>query len=169
MPDLFPLARDALLSPCGAYRFTLSRQLEPEGTSSCVFIMLNPSRADATDDDPTVRKCMKFAKAWGYSLLHVVNLFAWRDKSPAAMKLAKYPVGENNDVIVRLAASRAGIVVCAWGKHGTHLDRHNVMRQQLHGWGIPVHYLALNKDGTPKHPLYCRDDTVPTRWEFPDA
>ncbi|MGC1549970.1 MAG: DUF1643 domain-containing protein [Rhodanobacter sp.] len=164
MADLFKLTSDAVISPCGNYRYLLRRQLQPKGETICTFIMLNPSTADATANDATIRKCMKFAKAWGWDWLYVVNLFAWRDTSPDAMKLVDFPVGPLNDARIRNVIGDADMVVCAWGKHGKHRGRDNVVRQMLAD--THLHFLVLNKDGTPKHPLYCRDDTQPTLWEY---
>ncbi|OOG61404.1 hypothetical protein B0E46_15610 [Rhodanobacter sp. B04] len=157
--------RSAVLSPCGRYRYLLRRQLQQEGALTCLFIMLNPSTADAEVDDQTIRKCMKFAKAWGYDWLHVVNLFAWRATSPEDMKAAGSPIGQYNLSRIMDAVSAADLVVCAWGKDGSYLNQATQVRQSL--VGTHVHYLQLNKDGSPKHPLYVKDNTRPTLWVTP--
>lgn len=162
MTDLIPLHRGAELSACGKYRLSLTRQLSPSGESSCLFIMLNPSTADADVDDPTIRKCMKFARSWGFAWLHVVNLFSFRATSPVEMKAAEHPVGPGNDDILRSRAAGADVIVCAWGKHGWHQRRCDAVRQILSDRRL--HYLQLNMDGSPKHPLYVRDVTQPSLW-----
>lgn len=166
MGDLIPLHRGAELSACGKYRLSLTRQLNPSGESTCLFIMLNPSTADADVDDPTIRKCMKFARSWGFHWLHVVNLFSYRATSPDDMKTADYPVGPGCDDALRSRAAGADLIVCAWGKHGWHRNRCEWVRRILAGYRL--YYLQLNKDGSPKHPLYVRDDTQPTLWTAHD-
>src|SRR3954453_788312 len=111
-----PLEQNAVISACGRYRYLLTRQVGP-GTRTAVFIMLNPSTADATDDDPTIRRCIGFARQWGCGRLAVLNLFALRATDPAWMKQADNPVGpENRDWFDRtFPASHDGPVVCAWG------------------------------------------------------
>jgi hypothetical protein len=160
--DLIPLYRGAELSACGKYRLSLTRQLSPVGELTCLFIMLNPSTADADVDDPTIRKCMKFARSWGFHWLHVVNLFSYRATSPADMKVCWLPVGLGNDDALRSRAAGADLIVCAWGKHGRHRNRCDAVRQSLADYRL--HYLQLNKDGSPKHPLYVKDSTQPTLW-----
>lgn len=126
-----------------------------------MFIGLNPSTADETLDDPTIRRCMDFTRRWGYLTLCMTNLFAWRDTDPKAMKLAAAPVGEAyfNDHHLRTCATSAALVICAWGKDGKHLDRQKLVMELLDG--IKLHHLGLNDDGTPKHPLYLKANTVP--------
>jgi len=162
VPDLFGLSSDAVISPCGKYRYRLRRQLSNAGDSTCLFVMLNPSKADASDDDPTIRRCIGFARGWGYHWLSVVNLFAWRATDPADMRAAEDPVGTQNDDWIRDEADNADLVVCAWGAHGAHAGRGNAVRDLLARRHI--HVLARNKDGSPKHPLYVRADTRPALW-----
>lgn len=152
---------DAVLSGCGRYRYTLTRSLG-FGERTCVFVMLNPSTADAQLDDPTIRRCIGFAKTWDMHRLVVVNLFAWRATSPDDMKSAADPVGPENDAWLRSAIPGADCVVCAWGKHGDYRGR---AKQVIGMFPRRVfHVLALNKDGSPKHPLYVRGDTQPQEW-----
>lgn len=162
MGDLFCHEGAAVISPCEKYRYLLSRHLDPAGKGACLFIMLNPSTADATADDPTIRRCIGFARSWGYHRLSVVNLFAWRATDPAAMRAAADPVGPANDAWIRAEADKADVVVCAWGKHGAHAGRGATVREML-AWRH-LHVLAKNKDGSPKHPLYVKSDTRPGLW-----
>lgn len=164
MADLFELASDAMFSPCGRYRYRLRRQLRPHGGRVCLFVMLNPSKANATDDDPTIRRCIGFARAWDFDWLKVVNLFALTATDPAEMLRATDPVGPDNDPHLRGEAGAADLVVCAWGKHGSHLGRDRVVADLLYHYDL--HCLGTNKDGSPKHPLYCRADTQPMPWRL---
>jgi len=125
-----------------------------------MFIGLNPSIADATIDDPTIRRCIGFAKAWGYSGLMMTNLFAWRATEPRNMLAAENPVGPDNDRILSVAHDKAALTVAAWGVHGSHLDRNTAVRALL----SRLHYLRLTKDGHPGHPLYLPSRLQPIEW-----
>jgi hypothetical protein len=122
-----------------------------------MFIGLNPSTADETQDDPTVRRCMGFALSWGYGGLLMTNLFAYRSTDPALMKAHPEPIGPKNNSYLELLSHQAGIVVAAWGIHGTFEDRDKEVLPLLKR----PHYLALTKDSIPRHPLYLRADTKP--------
>lgn len=159
MNDLFALASDATISPCGLYRYSLRRQIRPASDQTCLFIMLNPSTADAKADDPTVRRCIRFASDWGYNWLTVVNLFALRATDPQSLTNAADPIGPNNDAWILDRVNAADLVVCAWGKHGALMDRAKAVLELL-AWR-DLHCLALNRDGSPKHPLYVASATKP--------
>src|SRR5437870_4841901 len=105
----------AVISPCGKFRYRLTRQWG-EG-AALPFVMLNPSTADAEQDDPTIRKCVGFAKRMGYDGIEVVNLYAYRATKPADLKKAGYPRGPENDrhIEAALVESHANSVICAWG------------------------------------------------------
>jgi hypothetical protein len=125
----------------------------------CLFVMLNPSTADAAQDDPTIRRCVSFARAWQFERLEVVNLFAFRSTSPAgllALSALDDPVGPENLEHVRDAAERAGRIVCAWGAYGGFLGQD----QTVLGWMGDRLKLALGftKGGHPRHPLYVKKD-----------
>ncbi len=160
--------RDAEISDDGLFRFTLTRTWDSV-KGYVVFIGLNPSTADAAIDDPTVRRCVRFAADWGYGGLVIVNLFAFRATQPRDMMAAADPVGESNDYYLVNAARRAGLVVAAWGANGTYTGRDlevagliaEKTRHQLHS-------LGTTKDGSPKHPLYVPAATRPTLWQTPD-
>lgn len=158
--DLFaldsPLASSAVFSPCGRYRYELWRRWA-EGPH-VLFIMLNPSTADATVNDPTIRKCISYAKAWGYGALCVANLFAWRATDPKDMKAAHDPIGPENNITLHRLMSPASKIIAAWGKHGRHLDRD----QRVMAMIPSLHCLARNVDGTPCHPLYLPGSLTPT-------
>lgn len=155
------MKRTADLSPCGLYRYSLTRTWD-DWKAAAVFVMLNPSTADASVDDPTILKCVKFAKRWGHGGIIVVNLFAFRATKPADMLPATDPVGAYNDWYIRWASEYSRLmsapIVCAWGTHGRHRDRD---RQVLSILGDTARALRINKDGTPQHPLYIPDATDP--------
>ena len=158
-------------SPCRKYRYTLWRVFYPmlainppmlplEGNQAhnyCMFIGLNPSTADETRDDPTVRRCIEFAKSWGYGALCMTNIFAWRATDPEAMKSEEAPIGPSNNRWLTCSAAYAGVIVAAWGKHGSHRNRGEFVR----GMVPNLHYLELNKDGSPRHPLYLKKTLTP--------
>lgn len=155
-------------SDCRRYRYTWKliwdRELPP-----VAFIGLNPSTADELRPDPTVRRCIGYAKAWGYGGLIMLNLFAFRATDPRDMKAQDDPVGPANDemlinVVMFDVQDNGGIVVAAWGAHGTWKNRAAGVRAMFEEDGI-LHYLKLTKDGHPGHPLYLKGDLKPTRWE----
>ena len=142
-----------LVSECGGYRYLLTRRFET-GTGSCLFVMLNPSTADAGTDDPTIRRCVGFAKSWGFKELRVVNLFALRSTDPQQLELVEDPIGPQNDVVLRHELQGTGQVVAAWGNRGTLYQRSAVVREMMLEFGIPAMCLGLNRAGEPVHPLY---------------
>ncbi len=157
-PDLFDrMEKAAELSPCGAYRLRLSRVWDRVVTPA-VFVMLNPSTADAEKDDPTVRRCIGFAGSWGCGGLVVVNLFAFRATDPADLAKAAAPIGPDNDQYVRDAAREGSPVVAAWGAHAPAAGRAAVVRYVLDQAGVPLKALGFTKEGFPRHPLYVRGD-----------
>ncbi len=150
-----PVRRAAELSPCGKYRYSLCR--EWHGTDPKVaFIMLNPSTADHERDDPTIRRCMGFARRWGYGGLHVGNLFAWRSPCPEDLYRADDPVGDDNDIILRRLIEASVVTVAAWGTRG-HLLQRDVAVMLLLSRGKA---LGLTKNGFPRHPLYVPYNTA---------
>ena len=121
---------------------------------------LNPSTADETQDDPTIRRCQGFARDWGYGGLVMANLFAFRATDPAVMKQAADPVGPDNDEHLLQLASTCPLVVAAWGTHGQHLGRDHQVRELTPN----LHCLRLTKEGYPGHPLYLPKSLTPVRW-----
>ena len=117
-----------------------------------MFIGLNPSTADETDDDPTVRRCLRFARDWGHGGLVMTNLFARCATAPDEMKRDRSPVGRENDRWIRRLASDAGVIVAAWGNHGAYRGRSRDVRTMLSDFDL--YCLDLNKTGEPVHPLY---------------
>ena len=149
----------ATLSLCRTYRYSLTREW---GSGLAVlFIGLNPSTADETLDDRTIRRCIAFARDWGYARLHMANLFAFRATEPRDMKNASDPIGPENDQHLLALADDSILTVAAWGVHGTFGDRHSAVRKML----PRLHYLRLTKDGHPGHPLYLPRTLKPVEWK----
>lgn len=159
-PELF-YKKSADFSPCRVYRYTL-RRLWRESSGDAVpyvnFICLNPSTADADRDDPTSRKCVKFADAWGYGAMVITNLFAFRATDRKALKRTAAPIGDDNDRWILDVARDAGLIVLAWSADGCHRDRSQAVLDLL--TGAPLHCLRITK-GEPWHPLYLPDSTQP--------
>lgn len=158
----------AIFSPCRTWRYRLTREWALSGTD-LVVIGLNPSTADETNDDPTIRRCIRFAKDWGHARLHMVNLFAFRATKPEDMKAAADPVGPDTDRhlanLCREAQSYGGQILAAWGTHGSHRGRDAYVASLLEFRGqIRLLALGSNADGSPKHPLYIKASTRPTAW-----
>ena len=148
----------ATLDPTRTYRYSLWRVWDATAPRTC-FCMLNPSTADATTDDPTIRRCIGFAKTWGFGSVEIVNLFAYRATRPADLRTAPNPIGPQNDSAIMSAACRAGRFIAAWGNHGSLLNRATEVIELL--TGTPLLCLGTNNSGHPKHPLYVARTTKP--------
>ena len=136
-------------------------------TNRVVFLLLNPSTADAFKLDPTVKRCVAFARSWQADVIEVVNIFALRSTDPEALyKLTGGLRGDDpdNDREILAACTGATRVVAGWGKHGALGSRSQVVRRVLADRGIRLHHLGMNKDGSPKHPLYVKGSTEPQEW-----
>ncbi len=156
---------DAKFSSDRRYRYRLEAKLSDAG-GVCVFVMLNPSRADEVRSDPTVTRCKDFAKRWGYGRLWVCNLFAFRTPHPDELKSAMDPVGSGNREEILASARSADLIVCAWGNDGAHLDRGSETMRALRSAGLSakMRHLGMTKQNQPKHPLYLKADTKPTHF-----
>lgn len=148
----------AKLSSCRQYRYALWRTWDDK-KPYVLFIALNPSTADETTDDPTLNRCINYAKAWGYGGVCMANLFAFRATDPSDMKAAVSPVGTDNDKWLKKLAKKAGLVVAAWGNDGAFISRSKQVKALLPG----LHCLKMNKTGEPAHPLYQRATVLPSR------
>lgn len=153
------LRATASFSECRTYRYTLTRQWG-EGRP-VVFIGLNPSTADESADDPTIRRCVGYATGWGYKGLVMVNLFAYRATDPKIMAQAHDPIGPANDTILEATCAEAALVVAAWGVGGSLQRRDARVKAMI----SDLHVLRLTKDGHPGHPLYLPKCLVPVPWE----
>jgi hypothetical protein len=127
--------------------------------------MLNPSTASALVLDPTVRRCVRLAQAWGLGAVEVVNLFALRSTDPRGLRGPDEPVGPGNDDAVVAAAAAADLVVAAWGVHGSLAGRDERVRALLDD--RPLHHLGLTRDGHPRHPLYLPRTARTVPWHSP--
>ncbi len=150
---------DATISACGRYRYTLTRRWG-SGSSSVLWVMLNPSTADATLDDPTIRRCIAFSKAWGRDALTVCNLYALRTTYPAELWKCADPVGPENDK--HIVRSGGDVIVCAWGANAK-ADRVTAFFNLMSGMA-PMLCLGTTKAGAPRHPLYVAGSTPLQPW-----
>ena len=157
-------AAGATFSACRRWRYLLWRRWD-EAKPVANFLMLNPSTADEHQLDPSCTRARDYAERWGYGALIVTNLFAWRATDPADMKRAGEPVGRSNNQAILRSARQSGVVVCAWGNHGAHLERSTRVKQHLARAGVALHVLRLNANGEPAHPLYLPGTLRPTPWK----
>lgn len=151
----------------GNYRYLLWREWD-SNNKTVAFIMLNPSRADASLNDPTITRCIKFALAWGYGRLEVVNLFAYRTPHPSLLKQAAEPIGRDNaprsgslrDRFILESVNQSDRVILAWGNNGTWQQQDFYVLELLKTYNH-LYSLGITKKGCPRHPLYLRSDTRP--------
>ena len=148
----------AKFSPDRIHRYSLWRNWE-RSKGVAMFIGLNPSTADEIKNDPTVTRCINYAKQWGYGGMIMSNIFAYRATDPKVMKTAKDPIGPDTDQWLFKSAEISDLIVAAWGNHGGFMDRGKNVFQLFKG--IDLHCLAMNKTGHPKHPLYCSSALKP--------
>ena len=153
----------AIYSDCERYRYLLTRVWEPDGAKA-LFVMLNPSTATEVQNDPTVERCERRARALGIGAFRVCNIFAFRATDPKVMRRAPDPVGPANDGAIRESCFWADIIVCAWGTHGAHLGRGPEVERLMRATGRPLNHLGLTQDGHPKHPLYIGYQVAPMLW-----
>ncbi len=151
----------AILSECNQYRYVLTRTINQQ-PEVAVFIMLNPSTADAKKDDPTIRRCVEFTRRWGCGKLIVINLFAYRATSPQTLKIIDNPIGNDNqhwvEEVVKKHPER---IVCAWGNDGIYMEQDLKMMGWLKNHGVQPQALKISKQGQPHHPLYVPYDVSP--------
>jgi hypothetical protein len=145
------LETSADISKDGRYRYWLSRRLSM-GERTVVFVGLNPSTADAEQDDPTIRRCVGFARLWGFDWLLMGNLYAYRSTDPQVLLRIDHPLGPMNQDALKWMTQRAELVVAAWGRCRLTPDADTISRSIL-ALGH-TRCLGRNKDGSPKHPLY---------------
>jgi len=149
----------AEFSPCRRYRYALYRRWIG-GAWTVNFIGLNPSTADETQDDPTIRRCIGFAKSWGFSSLCMLNLFAFRATDPRDMMAATDPIGEDNDNAIALHVGK-NPTIAAWGAGGWYRGRGPL----IHSIYPQLMVLKLTKGGHPAHPLYLPKTLTPKEWK----
>ena len=157
---ILPGTNGAEFSPCRTWRYALWR-LWDDRLPKVAFVGLNPSTADETANDPTIRRCIDFAKRWEYGGLYMLNIFAYRATDPRDMKSVVDPDGPGNDLSLRRWCAEATLIVAAWGNHGMHRSRCNEILDL--GLGR-LFSLGETKHGQPKHPLYLSQRTEPRFW-----
>lgn len=143
------------------YRYLLKRHWG-DGERVLTFCMLNPSVADGLNDDPTVRRCVGFARGLGYDGLQVVNLYALRATDPRELRRHAAPIGPENDA--HLAAVVGGTVVAAWGSHAFARERSREVYEMFAAAGTRVLCLGVTRDGYPRHPLFLPADSKLSAW-----
>lgn len=153
----FPGPTGAVFSPCRKYRYVLWRRWTRDPLIA--FIGLNPSTADEVENDRTIRRCIGFTKREGYGGLVMLNLFAYRHKSPDRLFAAADPVGPENDDLLVAYAGLSDKTVAAWGADPRARSQAKIVRNSLVMAGVPLHCLGTTADGSPRHPLYLRSDT----------
>lgn len=158
------MTNDAQFSPCGVWRYTL-RRTWCEHKPAVAFIGLNPSTATATANDPTVTRCINFARNWCYGTYWMLNIFAFRSPFPKVMR--EYHdnggdiTGPENDEHITRVIGGVEKVVCCWGNHGVLLERGDAVLKLVEAAGHVPHCLGVNYGGQPKHPLYLSRVTEP--------
>ena len=153
----------AIYSPDSRYRYALTRDWATG--LRVLFVMLNPSTATEVQNDPTVERCERRARALGSGGFAVANIFAFRATDPRVMRAEPDPVGPANDATILDLAGRYDRIICAWGGHGAHLDSGAVVGSLLRATGRDLFHLGLTVAGQPKHPLYIGYDQQPRRWD----
>lgn len=146
----------AAFSRCGRYRYALWREWDP-ALPQVLFIGLNPATADATKDDNTMRRCMYYAKRWGFGGMAVANLFAFRSTWPAELKKASDPVGPRNDIWLQKLSGQAAMTVAFWGNHGSFLGRSEKIRRKMNN----LYCLKITAAGEPHHTRGLRNGLQP--------
>jgi len=133
--------------------------------------MMNPSTADEFKLDPTVRKCLVWAILWGYGELVVTNLFAYRSTDVRQIKRVDDPIGSDNDKFIQevMENCKDGLIVCAFGRNGLYLNRHWDLFTIADKVEAKLHYLHMNDDNTPAHPLYLSSSLKPIWWDYKNA
>lgn len=150
------LSASAEISTDGRYRYSLSRQMK-RGNRAVLFIGLNPSTAEGVSDDPTLRRCVGFARSWDFDWLLMGNLHALRSTDPRQLLTDEDPTGPENDAALRALTVRAELVVAAWGANWLHPTAEILAR-----WVVSLEHtrcLGQNRDGSPRHPLYLGRQT----------
>lgn len=156
----------AVISDDGKYRFRLEREWIG-GNGRVLWVMLNPSTADAMRDDSTLRRCIDFSQQWGFAGLYVGNLYAYRSTDPRALAGVEDPVGRGNDEHLLWMASRSARIVCAWGQRGPVVTRATDVAVMLMGANGPheLQILGLTQSLQPRHPLRLRKTTRTGKWQ----
>lgn len=154
--DSTTMERSAVLSKCRRYRYVLERIWQPT-LPRVLIVGLNPSTADAVQDDPTVRRCIGFGRSWGFGGVVLANLFALRSTDPSLLLRVDDPIGPDNDRWLRVLSAQCTMTVIAWGVGGRLQQRADQVLPMLSN----IHHLGLTNGGHPRHPLYLPRTIVP--------
>lgn len=149
------MEKGAAISDCNKYRYSLWRIWDKD-KPLFTFIGLNPSTADHIQDDPTITRCINFAKSWGGGGIYMANLFAYRATDPQEMMSQEDPIGSENDTYLKQLYEKSEKIIACWGNNGSYQQRSNTVKKLLQD---KLYYLELNKTGEPKHPLYIHSST----------
>ena len=163
--NLVMIKSTAKISGCGLYRYSLTRIWDKD-KPKVMFIMLNPSTADGERDDPTIRRCIGYARDWGYGGFYVCNLFGYRATEPTDLLNVKDPIGELNLDYIKAKSKKVDKVVCAWGNKPIlkRLLQDTSALEMLKFIKHKLYFLELSKEGVPKHPLYLKSELKPIKW-----
>lgn len=169
----FPIIGTAIFDPTERYRYTLTRELDPLNPQSLLAVCLNPSTATAQENDPTVRRLMGYAHAWGFGRLTVCNVFSFRGTDPKSLYQVADPIGPANDSHIHDEALRHDLVLCGWGNHGCEVksahgdftSRGSNVRQLLEAAGVQPMVFGLSGKLQPLHPLYLANDMPAIPWD----
>lgn len=161
MPDIARtyLENDASISACGRYRYMLRRTWN-YNQSRVLIVMLNPSTADAKQDDPTIRSCVRLCKWRNDGGFEVVNLFAFRATDPKELQTANDAIGPENDIAIEAAVGRCDQIICAWGAYPGAVERARSVVSLLRCRRPAVFCWGKTKAGAPRHPLYIKTGTA---------
>jgi hypothetical protein len=158
-PSVSSSPLSAYFSPDRVYRYSLTRDVAPlDGEGTVTFIGLNPSTADETQDDPTIRRCISFARRWGFARLKMLNLYAYRSTDPKGLRDPDDPVGPENLCTIAKVVGSSDLVICSWGAC---IAGQTWARDEVLPLIAAPHSLGLTQQGFPRHPLYVRADTPP--------
>lgn len=157
----FEVLKTAVFSDCRKYRYALVRAWD-YSKPFCLFIGLNPSTANELENDPTLTRCVNYAKSWGYGGVFMANLFAIKDTDSNQMITRENPIGKNNDLWLSKLYNMVDKTICIWGDKGRHLNRSNDIKNIL----PKLYYLKLNISGEPSHTRSGLSNSLkPTEWK----
>ena len=150
------LFSDALFSKDRIYRYALWRVWD-DTLPKVLFIGLNPSTADEIKDDPTIRRCIGYAKSWGYGGYIMGNIFGYRSTDPKKLRCIDDPIGPDNNYWLKKLHKEASLTIGAWGNHGKLLNRGDEIIDLINN----LYCLKITKEGHPSHPLYLPARLMP--------
>lgn len=159
------LVSTAKFSPCQLFRYELVRVWDNQ-KPTVNWLMLNPSTATEKILDPTLRRCLGYAKAWGHGGMIITNLFALRSTNPKGLLGVLDPIGPDNDSAIIDAWSKCSTTVVGWGKTGLFKGRARQVVSMLQQHGAHLFCVSTNKDGSPGHPLYLKGGLSPIQFHY---